>query len=67
MYLESAKAHFGVWIADDWPSLRQRFAGNTHWLKVRLLIALGRDTDLAGVDAAALGSSARATSGGSLT
>jgi hypothetical protein len=54
MYLESAKAYFGVWIADDSPSLLQRFGGNKHWLKVRLLIALGRDPDLAGVDAAAL-------------
>ncbi len=54
MYLQSAKAYFGVWIADDWPSLRQIVVGQTRWLILRRLIALGRHTNLGEVEPAPL-------------
>jgi hypothetical protein len=39
MYLHGAKAYFGVWLPEDWPSLRPFFsAASRWWVKSRSLV-----------------------------
>jgi hypothetical protein len=42
MYLLGAKAFFGVWLPEEWPSLRPFFsAASQWWVESRSLVAAG--------------------------